>query len=134
MKAAETKKSANAELITALYTRLSADDELKGESNSITHQKAILSDFASNHGFTNCRYYVDDGYSGTDFSRPGVQKLLEDARSGRIDLIICKDLSRFGRNYIEVGRYLDSLFTQNPTCSSGGILASSVRSMQIMTC
>ena len=94
MKAAETKKSANAELITALYTRLSADDELKGESNSITHQKAILSDFASNHGFTNCRYYVDDGISGTTFDRPDFIRMISDIENGLVGTVIVKDLSR----------------------------------------
>ena len=97
--------------ITALYCRLSQEDMLHGESNSIKNQKAILSQFAADNGFRNTKFYVDDGISGTTFEeRPGVQRLLEDAQNGRINLIICKDLSRFGRNYIEVGRYIDYIF------------------------
>ena len=113
MKAAETKKSANAELITALYTRLSADDELNGESNSITHQKAILSDFASNHGFTNCRYYVDDGISGTTFDRPDFIRMISDIENGLVGTVIVKDLSRLGRDYLRVGQYTEMVFPDN---------------------
>ena len=113
MKAAEAKKSANAELITALYTRLSADDELKGESNSITHQKAILSDFASNHGFTNCRYYVDDGISGTTFDRPDFLRMIADIENGLVGTVIVKDLSRLGRDYLRVGQYTEMVFPDN---------------------
>lgn len=113
MKAAETKKSVHAELITALYTRLSADDELKGESNSITHQKAILSDFASNHGFTNCRYYVDDGISGTTFDRPDFIRMIADIENGLVGTVIVKDLSRLGRDYLCVGQYTEMVFPDN---------------------
>lgn len=93
-----------------IYVRLSQEDMRAGESLSIENQKLILTKYVHEQGWNLVEIYVDDGYSGTDFSRPGVQKLLEDAQSGRINLIICKDLSRFGRNYIEVGRYIDYIF------------------------
>ena len=93
-----------------IYVRLSQEDMRAGESLSIENQKLILTKYVHEQGWNLVEIYVDDGYSGTDFSRPGVQKLIEDAQSGRINLIICKDLSRFGRNYIEVGRYIDYIF------------------------
>ena len=93
-----------------LYCRLSKDDERTGESLSIENQKRILEKYALDNGFEIIDTYIDDGYTGTNFSRPGVQRLLEDAKNGRIDVIIVKDLSRFGRNYIEVGQYTDYIF------------------------
>ncbi len=93
-----------------LYFRLSKDDEKAGESLSIENQKRILEKYALENSFEIVDTYVDDGYSGTSFNRPGVQRLLEDAKNGRIDVIIVKDLSRFGRNYIEVGQYTDYIF------------------------
>lgn len=93
-----------------LYYRLSKDDERAGESLSIENQKRILEKYARENGFEIVDEYIDDGWSGTNFDRPGVQRLLEDAKNGRINVIIVKDLSRFGRNYIEVGRYTDYLF------------------------
>ena len=89
--------------VTALYCRLSKDDELIGDSNSIVHQKEMLAKYAKEHGFTTTEFYVDDGYSGTNFERPGVKRLLDDAKAGEINTIVVKDLSRFGRNYILVG-------------------------------
>lgn len=93
-----------------LYYRLSKDDERAGESLSIENQKRILEKYAHENGFEIVDEYIDDGWSGTNFDRPGVQRLLEDAKNGRINVIIVKDLSRFGRNYIEVGQYTDYLF------------------------
>lgn len=93
-----------------LYKRLSREDENAGESTSIEHQGVLLREYAAKHGFEIVDEYADDGYSGTSFDRPEVQRLLEDAKSGRINTIIVKDLSRFGRNYIEVGQYVDYIF------------------------
>lgn len=93
-----------------LYYRLSQEDERAGESLSIENQKKILEKYAHDNGFEIVDEYIDDGWSGTNFNRPGVQRLLEDAKNGRINVIIVKDLSRFGRNYIEVGQYTDYLF------------------------
>lgn len=93
-----------------LYYRLSQEDERAGESLSIENQKKILEKYAYENGFEIVDEYIDDGWSGTNFNRPGVQRLLEDAKNGRINAIIVKDLSRFGRNYIEVGQYTDYLF------------------------
>ena len=93
-----------------IYVRLSQEDMRAGESPSIENQKLILTKYVKEQGWNLIDIYVDDGYSGTDFDRPGVQRLLDDAKIGKINLIICKDLSRFGRNYIEVGRYVDYIF------------------------
>lgn len=99
--------------ITALYCRLSRDDELSGDSNSIVHQKEILSAYAKKHGFSNIKFYVDDGYSGTNFNRPDFQKMLEDVKDGIIGTIIVKDMSRFGRDYIMVGYYTEIMLPQS---------------------
>lgn len=93
-----------------IYVRLSQEDRRAGESLSIEHQKLILTKYVREQGWNLVDTYVDDGFSGTDFNRPSVQRLLSDAQTGRINLIICKDLSRFGRNYIEVGQYIDYIF------------------------
>ncbi len=90
-----------------IYVRLSQENERAGESLSIENQKMILTKYVAEQGWTLVDVYVDDGYSGTDFNRPAVTQLLEDAKNGKINLIICKGLSRFGRNYIEVGQYVD---------------------------
>lgn len=79
------------EKITALYCRLSQDDEIKGESNSITHQKEILSEFAAENGFANCRFYIDDGISGTTFEREGFKKMIADIQNGLVYAVIVKD-------------------------------------------
>lgn len=100
------------EKITALYCRLSRDDDLGGDSNSIVHQKEILGEYAKRHGFSNPTYYVDDGYSGTNFNRPDFQRMLKDIESGLVGAVIVKDMSRFGRNYIMVGYYTEILFEQ----------------------
>lgn len=98
--------------ITALYARLSRDDELEGDSNSIVHQREILSEYARKHGFENIRFYADDGYSGTNFDRPDFQRMMADAQAGLIKTIIVKDMSRFGRDYIMVGYYTEILLPQ----------------------
>ena len=94
--------------ITALYCRLSQEDENKGDSDSIINQKAILSKYAEDNGFTNLQFFVDDGYSGVRFNRPGFQKVVELMKAGKVETFITKDLSRFGRNYLEVGGYLEA--------------------------
>lgn len=95
---------------TGIYLRLSKDDERLGESLSIDNQRLILRNYVLSHGGNIVDEYIDDGYSGTNFDRPGVKRLLEDAQMGKIDTIIVKDLSRFGRNYIQVGQYTDYIF------------------------
>lgn len=99
--------------ITALYCRLSRDDGAEGESNSIANQKKLLTKYAKEHGFTNTKFYVDDGYTGTNFNRPGFQQMLEDMEMGYISTVIVKDSSRFGRNYLEVGQYTDYYFPEH---------------------
>ena len=96
--------------ITALYERLSRDDEQAGESNSIQNQKKYLEEYARQHGLRNIRHFYDDGYSGTNFNRPGFAALLEEIEAGRVETIVVKDLSRFGRNYLQVGYYTEILF------------------------
>ena len=94
-----------------IYVRLSQEDMRDGESLSIENQKKMLTDYVSQQaGWNLVEICEDDGYSGTNFDRPGVQKILDDAKSGKINLILVKDLSRFGRNYIEVGQYIDYIF------------------------
>lgn len=104
------KKSNGGDEITALYCRLSRDDDLDGDSNSIINQKRILEDYAKRNGFHNCKFYVDDGYSGTNFNRPDFQRMLKDIESGLVGTVIVKDMSRFGRNYIMVGYYTEIVF------------------------
>jgi len=96
--------------ITALYERLSRDDELEGESNSITNQKYYLQSYAEEKGFTNCHHYTDDGYSGGNFERPGWKQLITDIDAGLIGVVIAKDLSRVGRDYVETGFYTEVYF------------------------
>ena len=89
--------------ITALYERLSRDDEQKGESNSITNQKRLLEDYAASHDFANFKHFTDDGYSGTNFDRPGFAAMMDAVADGKIDTVIIKDYSRLGRNLLKVG-------------------------------
>ena len=105
-------RQATQNLITALYPRLSHEDELQGESNSISNQKRILETYAKQNGFTNLRWYTDDGFSGANFNRPQFKKLEEAIRKGALDCIVVKDLSRFSRNYIDGGRYIEKIFPQ----------------------
>lgn len=99
--------------ITALYSRLSHEDELQGESNSISNQKLLLESYAKQHGFTSLQWYTDDGYSGANFDRPGFQEMLSDIEAGKIGTVIVKDMSRLGRNYLQVGMYTEMVFPQN---------------------
>lgn len=109
-KANNNKTYYGGEKITALYGRLSRDDELVGDSNSIVHQKEMLAKYAKEHGFTNTAFYIDDGFSGTNFNRPDFQRMMSDAEEGKIATIIVKDMSRFGRDYIMVGYYTEIYF------------------------
>ena len=93
------------EQCTALYCRLSCDDDLAGDSNSIKNQKMLLKQYADEHRMKNIRYYVDDGYSGTNFDRPDFKRMLADIDDGQISTVIVKDMSRFGRDHILVGYY-----------------------------
>ncbi len=96
--------------ITALYCRLSQDDMLQGESNSITNQKAILKKYADNNSFTNTVYYVDDGVSGTTWERDVFKAMMSDIEAGRVGTVITKDLSRLGRDYLKTGEYIEIIF------------------------
>jgi len=98
--------------ITILYCRLSNEDALDAESNSITNQRNILLRYAADHGFTNTRILVDDGYTGTNFNRPGVQEGLSLVEQGLVGTWIVKDMSRFGRDYLQVGRYTELYWTR----------------------
>ena len=98
------------EKITALYCRLSQDDALDGESHSITNQKALLSKYADDHGFRNIRFFVDDGFSGTSFQRPGFQEMMRYVEDYSVSAVIVKDLSRLGREYSYMGRLQDFIF------------------------
>ena len=102
----------NHNLTTALYTRLSQEDLLQGESNSIRNQKLILQKYADDHGFHNCQFYVDDGYSGADFNRPDFKRMMADIESGRIGTVIVKDQSRLGRDYLQTGMLMEITFPQ----------------------
>ena len=99
-------------MITALYERLSRDDDLQGESLSIHNQKLRLECYAAEHGFTNPAHYTDNGFSGANFERPAWKRLMEDVEAGKIGAVIAKDMSRIGRNYLEVGFYTEVLFPQ----------------------
>ena len=97
---------------TVLYERLSRDDEMQGESHSITNQKKYLEDYAVQHCFGNIQHFSDDGYSGTNFNRPAFNSLLTEIEAGRVGTVIVKDMSRFGRNYLQVGFYTETLWTR----------------------
>ncbi len=100
------------EKITALYCRLSRDDELQGDSNSIKNQKAILQKYAEDNGFRNTKFFVDDGFSGTNFDRPDFQKMIAEMDDGNVTTIIVKDMSRLGRDYLKVGYYTEVAFPE----------------------
>ena len=100
----------NNDKLTALYCRLSRDDESQGDSNSIKNQKTILQKYADDNGFANTEFFVDDGYSGTNFDRPDWQRLLSQVEEGNIGTVIVKDMSRLGRDYLKVGYYTEVLF------------------------
>ncbi len=99
-------------LITALYERLSRDDEQLGDSNSVVNQKKMLETYCEQNGYTNIVHYTDDGYSGGSFDRPDWKRLIEDIEAGKVGRVITKDMSRIGRNYLEVGYYTEIYFGQ----------------------
>ncbi len=101
------------EAVTALYCRLSRDDELQGDSNSIINQKKILQKYALDHGWKNIRFYIDDGISGTTFNRPGFQEMIADIEAGIVKRVIIKDMSRLGRDYLQVGMYTEIMFPEH---------------------
>lgn len=105
-------KQLESDKITALYCRLSRDDELAGESNSIKNQKLILSKYSEDNKFQNIKFFVDDGYSGTTFTRPAFMEMMELAENGQIETIIVKDHSRLGRNRLVVGQLLEEDFVR----------------------
>lgn len=102
--------STSSEKTTALYCRLSDDDGLSNDSISIENQKKILAKFAEDNGFTDYQFYVDDGYTGTNFNRPDFKRMLEDVKAGKVSTVITKDLSRFGREYTQTGAYIEIVF------------------------
>ena len=106
-------KRLDTEKITALYERLSRDDELSGDSNSIIHQKEMLESYAAQQGFTNCAHYTDDGYSGGSFDRPDWNRMIEDIEAGKIGCVIVKDMSRIGRDYLQTGFYTEVMFQKH---------------------
>ena len=106
----QSKSKSNDLSLTALYCRLSRDDGTQGDSNSVANQKRMLKKYAKENGFANTRFYIDDGYTGTNFNRPGFQKMMEDVELGYIGTIIVKDMSRLGRDYLTVGYYTDTYF------------------------
>jgi len=112
LKQSNNVKISKGQRITALYNRLSREDEQSGESNSIQNQKVLLSEYAQSKGYQNCKFFVDDGISGVSFERQGFQEMLAMIEAGEIERVIVKDLSRLGRNFIEVGQYTDYIFPQ----------------------
>ena len=101
----------------ALYCRLSKDDILNGDSMSIRNQKELLGNYAAQNGFPVTEYYVDDGYSGTNFERPSFKRMISDIEDGRIGTVIVKDLSRLGREYLQTGYFTEMFFPQNDALS-----------------
>ena len=101
------------EKITALYLRLSREDEQSGESNSISNQRALLTEYAKKNGFKNIKIFIDDGVSGATFNRSGFQEMLELIEQDMVSTVIVKDMSRFGRNYLEVGQLTEIIFPQH---------------------
>ena len=104
--------SGQTEKITALYERLSRDDETVGDSNSIVNQKLLLETYAAQHNFTNCVHYTDDGVSGGTFERPAWKRMLADIEAGKVGCVIAKDMSRIGRDYLQTGFYTEVLFRE----------------------
>ncbi len=107
------RQSKTSQGITALYSRLSRDDELQGDSNSIINQKKMLTSYAQQNGFNNLIYFVDDGFSGTNFERPDFQKMIAEIEQGNVSTVIIKDMSRIGRDYLKVGFYTEVLFREH---------------------
>ena len=109
----QSNNNTSREGVTALYCRLSRDDGTESESNSISNQKTLLKQKAKEYGLTNTRCYVDDGFTGTNFNRPGFQQMLEDIDLGYVSAVMVKDLSRLGRDYVSVGHYTDVYFPEH---------------------
>lgn len=107
------RKSQSIQSITALYCRLSMEDGRENESMSISNQKAMLKDYAEKNGMYSYSFYVDDGYTGRNFNRPDFQRMIADIEAGKVNCVITKDLSRFGRNYIEAGSYIGVFFPRH---------------------
>lgn len=108
----QSKKKIESIGITALYCRLSRDDGMEGDSNSVANQKKLLQKYAKENNFSNTKFYVDDGYTGTNFNRPGFQQMIDDIELGYITTVIVKDMSRLGRDYLQVGYYTDDYFPE----------------------
>ena len=98
--------------LTAIYTRLSRDDMLEGESNSITTQKRMLEEYAAKNNFNNVRHFSDDGHSGTNFDRPAWKQLVAEVEAGNVSVVLAKDLSRVGRDYLQTGFYTEVFFRE----------------------
>lgn len=108
----QSKKKKEPLGLTALYCRLSRDDGAEGDSNSVANQKRLLQKYAKENSLGNTRFYVDDGYTGTNFNRPSFQKMIEDVEMGYVTAVIVKDMSRLGRDYLGVGYYTETLWTR----------------------
>lgn len=113
--------------ITALYERLSRDDDLTGDSNSIINQKKMLEDYAKANGFTNCVHFTDDGWSGGSFDRPSWKRMIEGIGKGEIAAVLVKDLSRVGRDYLQVGFYTEVMFREKGVTGRADPTGKSVR-------
>ena len=100
------------EQITALYARLSQEDDLDGDSNSIVNQKALLSKYAADNGFSNPVFFIDDGVSGVTFDRPNFNRMIAEIEAGNVGTVIVKDMSRLGRDYLKVGYYTEIFFVE----------------------
>ena len=100
-------------IVTALYCRLSREDDMQGDSNSISNQKALLLKYAKEYGLSNTKFFVDDGYTGTNFNRPGWTEMMDAVKAGYIGAILVKDMSRLGRDYLQVGFYTDNFFPEH---------------------
>lgn len=109
----QSKKQKQLTGITALYCRLSRDDKTDKESNSITNQRKLLQSYAKSHGLSNTKVYVDDGFTGTNFNRPGFQEMLDDIEMGYVTTVVVKDLSRLGREYLQSGYYQEVYFPEH---------------------
>lgn len=94
----------------ALYIRLSKEDEKEGESESVTNQKSLLLEFVKQNGYELVGIYIDDGYTGTNFDRPNFQRMIKDIELGKINMVVTKDMSRLGRDYIGTGQYIEKYF------------------------
>ena len=109
--------------ITALYARLSQEDALDGESNSIANQKKILLKYATDNHFSNPTFFIDDGVSGVTFDRPGWNEMIRLAEAGKVQTVIVKDMSRMGRDYLKVGYYTETLWTRTQKADHETVLS-----------